>query len=317
MLVKQLATTAALSMNYSENGGFTMPKPRRVLSDLISEATSQAPLSLDPTTNLQTDEVRNEDKSQTQQVADLQTLQLPDTVQQTQQVSDLQTLQLPDTIQQTQQVPDLQTLQAPGSSLDDDYHEVQVGTTTVPDLQTREVRDEEKSQPQQVADLQTLQLPNTVQQTLQTPNIQTSQVAESLDANYHKVQERTSTTTNLQTDEVRNEEKSQPRQVTNLQTLQVPEIQATLVLPDPPETTPRYLQLERKEARLRADQIDDLNILTRHLNRQKRGKPSEERLTDNTLIRVAVDLLLQQKNKLQGTTEDELRSSLNLPPTQK
>jgi hypothetical protein len=293
-----------------------MVKPRRVLSDLISEATSQAPLPPDPITNLQTDEVRNEDKSQTQQVADLQTLQLPDTVQ------------------QTLQTPNIQTSQVPELLLDADYRE-SVSTAMVPDLQTREVRNEDKSQTQQVADLQTLQLPDTVQQTLQTPNIQTLQVAESLDANYREAQERTTTTTNLQTDEVRNEDKSQTQQVADLQTLQLPdtvqqtqqvtdlqtlqlsEIPATRILPNPLESTPRYLQLERKEARLRIDQIDDLNNLTRHLNRQKRGKPSEERLTDNTLIRVAVDLLLQQKNKLQGTTEDELRTSLNLPPTQK
>ncbi|MCC5612582.1 hypothetical protein LC612_39285 [Nostoc sp. CHAB 5834] len=74
---------------------------------------------------------------------------------------------------------------------------------------------------------------------------------------------------------------------------------------------PKYLKLERKEARLRQDQIDALTDLTRKLNRTKQVKGGE-RLTDNTLIRVAVDLLLSKASELQGTTEDELRSSLNL-----
>ncbi|MFS0518957.1 hypothetical protein ACEYW6_30275 [Nostoc sp. UIC 10607] len=74
---------------------------------------------------------------------------------------------------------------------------------------------------------------------------------------------------------------------------------------------PKYLKLERKEARLRQDQIDALTDLTRKLNRMKRSKGGE-RLTDNTLIRVAVDLLLSKASELQGTTEEELRSSLNL-----
>lgn len=72
---------------------------------------------------------------------------------------------------------------------------------------------------------------------------------------------------------------------------------------------PRYLQLERKELRLRADQADDLARLTRRLNRARRG--GGERITDNTLIRVAVDLLLQHVRQLAGTTERELRDSVS------
>lgn len=74
---------------------------------------------------------------------------------------------------------------------------------------------------------------------------------------------------------------------------------------------PKYLKLERKEARLRQEQIDALTDLTRKLNRMKRGKGGE-RLTDNTLIRVAVNLLLSKADELQGTTEEKLQSSLNL-----
>lgn len=72
----------------------------------------------------------------------------------------------------------------------------------------------------------------------------------------------------------------------------------------------KYLKLERKEARLRQNQIDALTDLTRSLNR-KRAKKGE-RLTDNTLIRVAVDLLLSKASQLQGDTEEELRKSVGL-----
>lgn len=35
-----------------------------------------------------------------------------------------------------------------------------------------------------------------------------------------------------------------------------------------------------------------------------------ERLTDNTVIRVALDLLLEHADQLDGDTEDELRNSV-------
>ena len=76
---------------------------------------------------------------------------------------------------------------------------------------------------------------------------------------------------------------------------------------DPAGEGPRYLQLERKELRLRADQADQLAALTRRLNRTRRG--NGERITDNTLIRVAIDLLLRDADRLRGTTEEELRKS--------
>ena len=44
------------------------------------------------------------------------------------------------------------------------------------------------------------------------------------------------------------------------------------------------------------------------LNRQRGGEG--ERITENTLIRVAVDMLLGQAGRLRGTTEDELRKSV-------
>ena len=72
--------------------------------------------------------------------------------------------------------------------------------------------------------------------------------------------------------------------------------------------TPKWQRLERKELRLRADQLDELARLRRVLNRQRRGEG--ERITENTLIRVAVDMLLGRADRLRGTTEDELRKSV-------
>ena len=97
----------------------------------------------------------------------------------------------------------------------------------------------------------------------------------------------------------------QSSRVTNIQSLKEPDSE-TLELP-------KYLRLERKEVRLRIDQLDALSSLTRQLNRARRGKG--ERLTENTLIRVAINLLLENADQLQGITEDELLASLGLPPS--
>ena len=75
---------------------------------------------------------------------------------------------------------------------------------------------------------------------------------------------------------------------------------------------PHYTQLVRKELRVFQDQAMDLKILTMTINNSKLGMG--ERITDNTLVRVAIDLLLERKADLSGTTESELRDSLNLPP---
>lgn len=72
----------------------------------------------------------------------------------------------------------------------------------------------------------------------------------------------------------------------------------------------RYDELERKEARLRADQYGQLSDLSRRLNRLRAGQG--ERITENTLIRVAIDLLLSQESDLAGLTEIELRKSVGL-----
>ncbi len=73
-----------------------------------------------------------------------------------------------------------------------------------------------------------------------------------------------------------------------------------------------YMELVRKELRLHAVQADELTVLASKVQRARKEKG--ERITDNTLIRVAVDLLLQRQKELVGSTEDELRVALGLAP---
>jgi hypothetical protein len=71
---------------------------------------------------------------------------------------------------------------------------------------------------------------------------------------------------------------------------------------------PLFSALQRKETRIREDQQ---NALTMHARRLSKAKGTGgRRITDNTLIRVAVDLLLVRADDLAGATEDELRRSL-------
>ena len=89
---------------------------------------------------------------------------------------------------------------------------------------------------------------------------------------------------------------------------------ATTDTAPPSAALPRYLQLIRKESRLRQDQADQLSREVRRINQGRQGRHGAvgERITDNTLIRVAVDLLLARAEELNGTTEDALRKSVGL-----
>jgi hypothetical protein len=71
---------------------------------------------------------------------------------------------------------------------------------------------------------------------------------------------------------------------------------------------PMFSRLTRKESRVREDQYAALSALARTLMRRRQVKA--ERITENTLIRVAIDLLLAEQSRLRGSTEDELRKSL-------
>lgn len=107
-----------------------------------------------------------------------------------------------------------------------------------------------------------------------------------------------------QSPEVPDSQSPEPR------TFVTPEVtdSGTAAVTESGSTEPRYITLVRKEARLRADQADALVTLRRRLARARAVRT--EPLTDNSLIRVAVDLLLQHADQLHGNTEDELRDSV-------
>lgn len=76
-----------------------------------------------------------------------------------------------------------------------------------------------------------------------------------------------------------------------------------------PAVVPRAVAAEvRKEAFLRPEVITDLDQLARAL--QRSARKGERRITANTLLRVAADLLLENKAYLNGSTEAELLASL-------
>lgn len=74
------------------------------------------------------------------------------------------------------------------------------------------------------------------------------------------------------------------------------------------EGGPRYLEMQRVDGRIRPDQSEDLAALRRQLLRARVDR--SERITDNTLLRVAVDLLLAHAEQLAGATEDDLAASV-------
>lgn len=79
-------------------------------------------------------------------------------------------------------------------------------------------------------------------------------------------------------------------------------------------TEPRYTQYVRKEARVRDDQATALLVLRKKVAAQRTTKV--EPVTDNVLIRLAIDLLLAHSDRLRGDTEEELRASLLEPENQ-
>lgn len=71
----------------------------------------------------------------------------------------------------------------------------------------------------------------------------------------------------------------------------------------------RWTTFERKETRLRPDQLEWLEQTRKALN-ERRGVGVGERLTDNTLIRLAIDVLRARENDLDGSTEEQLARNL-------
>ncbi|UAJ81727.1 hypothetical protein IT072_20945 (plasmid) [Leifsonia sp. ZF2019] len=80
----------------------------------------------------------------------------------------------------------------------------------------------------------------------------------------------------------------------------------------PPDERSRvsYLEFVRKETRLREDQYETLTEYARKLNRAK-SVPGGERITENTLIRIAIDLLIPHLDQLRGDDETALRKSVS------
>lgn len=94
--------------------------------------------------------------------------------------------------------------------------------------------------------------------------------------------------------------------------IKVPTVRTPRPAPSPgtaePDDLPTYLRLVRKETRLREDQQNQLTLEARRLNRAKAaGTP---RITDNTLIRIAVDLLLDRISRASGDDEASIFQSL-------
>lgn len=78
-----------------------------------------------------------------------------------------------------------------------------------------------------------------------------------------------------------------------------------------PASPVHYTELVAKEARIRHDQYGTLTMMSRDLNRNRAGRGT--RITENTLIRVAIDLLIEHEPQLRGAADEaELRASLGL-----
>lgn len=69
-----------------------------------------------------------------------------------------------------------------------------------------------------------------------------------------------------------------------------------------------YLDFVRKDTRLREDQLEALTVQARRLNRAKRN--TGVRITENTLIRLGIDLLLTRIERAKGDDEAALLRSL-------
>lgn len=71
---------------------------------------------------------------------------------------------------------------------------------------------------------------------------------------------------------------------------------------------PKYQTMERVDTRLRPDQVTTLARLRKRVARSRSDK--RERITDATLVRIALDLLFDHSDALHGDTEDALRESV-------
>jgi hypothetical protein len=79
--------------------------------------------------------------------------------------------------------------------------------------------------------------------------------------------------------------------------------------PGPREASPNYLRFVRHDLRARAEQLEAVAALRRRIAADRGRAERSERITDNTLIRVAIDLLLAHGDYLAGATEEQIRES--------
>ena len=75
------------------------------------------------------------------------------------------------------------------------------------------------------------------------------------------------------------------------------------------QASPNYLRFVRHDLRARAEQLEAVAALRRRINTDRARAERSERITDNTLIRVAIDLLLAHGEFLAGATEEQIRES--------
>lgn len=88
---------------------------------------------------------------------------------------------------------------------------------------------------------------------------------------------------------------------------------SALIVGDLPSGRPpaKYERLDRKDVRIFPGQMEVLTRISKRLNKRRQG--AGERITENTLIRLAIDLLCEYAHHLEGIDEDQLRESLKLP----
>ena len=71
-----------------------------------------------------------------------------------------------------------------------------------------------------------------------------------------------------------------------------------------------YLDYEEKTARLTGDQLDQLKALAKVCEQDRKNAGQQRRITDTTLIRVAVELLLDRPHLVRGGTESEILTAI-------
>ncbi len=100
---------------------------------------------------------------------------------------------------------------------------------------------------------------------------------------------------------------SDSSELPNSETSGVPDSESAEVSNSGTSEVPKFQALERKDTRLRPDQVEELRRLAKRLSQARTDR--SERITENTLIRVALDMLFARSEALRGNNEDELRQS--------